>query len=337
MVLARLWEKIEDKKIQCKLCNHFCIIKEGSRGKCGVRENIDGELFTRVYEKVAAINIDPVEKKPLYHFLPGTKTFSLGTMGCNFGCIFCQNHSLSQPPRQGGNVQGERVSPEKLVEAAIMYNCRSISFTYSEPTIFFELMEDIATESVKKGLKNIVVSNGFMSGMCLERLKDIIHGANIDLKSFSDEFYKRLCGAKLKPVLKNLITMKKYGWWVEVTTLLIPGKNDSREELENIARFIYTELGSDTPWHISRFHPDYRLLDTYPTPLSTLEMAYEIGINTGLQYVYIGNVPGSDRENTYCPHCGEPLIRRIGFSCEIISLFQGRCKKCKKEIPGIFE
>ncbi|WP_461833883.1 AmmeMemoRadiSam system radical SAM enzyme [Desulfothermus sp.] len=339
MTPARLWKEIQGKKgvVQCELCNHFCVLKPGERGRCGVRENRDGELYTLVYDKVAAINIDPIEKKPLYHFLPGTKTFSLGTMGCNFSCVFCQNYTLSQPPKLNQLIQGENVSARKLVSAAISYNCKSISFTYSEPTIFFELVEDTAKEAIKNGLKNVIVSNGFMSEKAIYRLKDLIHGANIDLKSFSDDFYKNLCDGRLKPVLKNLVLMKKYGWLVEITTLIIPGKNDSKQELTNIAKFIYKELGDEVPWHLSRFHPDYKLLDTTITPISTLEMGYEIGKEIGLKYVYLGNVPHNDRENTYCPECGAPLIRRIGFSCEILNLYKGKCKKCNGTISGIWE
>ncbi len=339
MYKARLWKGLDKplNSVQCKLCNHYCIIKEGERGRCGVRINSNGELFTLIYDKVAAINIDPVEKKPLYHFLPTTKTLSFGTMGCNFSCVFCQNYTLSQPPKESGIVSGERVSPNGLIKAAMSYGCKSISFTYSEPTIFFELIEDTATQAKEAGLKCILVSNGFMSTECLDRLKGLIHGANVDLKSFSDDFYKNLCDGRLKPVLKNLVHMKKMGWWIEVTTLLIPGKNDSHKELKELASFICNELGNDVPWHISRFHPDYKLLDSSITPLKSLEVAYEIGKNAGLNYVYLGNVPASPKENTYCPNCGEILIKRIGFDTEIVNLRGNKCIKCSNEIKGIFE
>ncbi len=337
MFKARLWKKVDENRVQCQLCNHFCILKEGETGRCGVRVNQNNELYTLVYDKVAAINIDPIEKKPLYHFLPGTKTFSSGTVGCNFSCIFCQNHSLSQYPKKHKEIVGERVTPEIIVEACIKYNCESISYTYSEPTIFFELMQDTARIAVKKNLKNVIVSNGFMSSKCLDELEGLIHAANIDLKSFSDEFYKKMCDGKLKPVLNNLISLKKMGIWLEITTLLIPGKNDQEKELRDIARFIKNELGEDVPWHISRFHPDYQLLDSTVTPLSSLEMAYEIGVSEGLKYVYIGNVPGTTRENTYCPVCGSILIKRTGFHAEILNLKNGQCKKCKTSIPGYWE
>lgn len=336
MIKARVWKKIDENKIQCQLCNHFCILHDGERGKCGVRVNQNNELYTLVYEKVAALNIDPIEKKPLYHFLPGTKTFSLGTVGCNFSCTFCQNHALSQFPKKHNEIIGEKVTPEIIVQASINYNCDSISYTYSEPTIFFELLEDTAKIALDRNLKNVIVSNGFMSSHCLERLNGLIHGANIDLKSFSDDFYTKICDGKLKPVLNNLISLLKMGVWLEITTLLIPGKNDQEEELKNVAKFIKKELGENVPWHISRFHPDYKLFDSTITPLASLEKAYEIGLAEGLKYVYLGNVAGSTRENTYCHRCGALLIQRTGFHAEIMNLKNGHCKKCSTYIPGFW-
>ncbi len=333
---ALLWKEIEGKRIQCNLCSHFCIIEEGQKGRCAVRLNEKGVLYTLVYDRVPAINIDPVEKKPLYHFLPGTTTFSFGTMGCNLRCVFCQNYTLSQTPREQGVVSGERVSPEYMIEAALKYECRTISYTYSEPTIFFELMRDTAEMALARGIKNIMVSNGFMSKACLRELKELIQGANIDLKAFSDEFYSSLCGAKLKPVLKNLVTIKEMGWWLEITTLLIPGYNDGEEELRSMARFISRELGQDVPWHISRFHPDYRLTDISMTPLKRLEMAYEIGKEEGLEFVYLGNVP-SLLENTYCPECGHLLIERQGVRAEVVGMREGgKCTRCGREITGVW-
>ncbi len=337
MYRAMLWKGLKGKRIQCNLCNHFCIIGEGEKGKCGVRVNKDGVLYTLVYDKVPALNIDPVEKKPVYHFLPATTTFSFGTMGCNLRCVFCQNYSLSQTPVEGGVIAGDRISPEYMVEAALRYGCKSISYTYSEPTVFFELMRDTAEMAIDRGIKNIMVSNGFMSEASLRELREIIHGANIDLKSFSEDFYSSLCGAKLKPVLKNLVHIKKMGWWLEITTLLIPGKNDGKDELRSLARFIVRELGKDVPWHISRFHPDYKLRDISHTPLKTLEMAYEIGKEEGLEFVYLGNVP-SLLENTYCPECGNLLIKRQGFKAEVVGIKKGgRCIRCEKTIAGVWE
>ena len=332
---ALLWEKLKNNSVQCRLCSHFCTIKPGDRGSCGVRKNESGELFTLVRDRVAAANIDPVEKKPLFHFYPGTQTFSIGTMGCNMSCAFCQNHTLSQTPKQTGQVSGEKFSGPAIAEAAVQAPAGSISYTYSEPTIFTELVLDTAGPAKEKGLKNILVSNGFQSPQCLDMLSGYIDAANIDLKAFSDEFYREYCGARLKPVLENLKTIKKMGWWMEVTTLVITGLNDSESELRDMAGFIARELGPDIPWHISRFHPTYKMLDRPSTPVETLEKAYEAGKKEGLKYVYTGNVAGHDGENTYCPSCGEILIKRSGFSAAGKSIKKGKCKKCGQEIAGV--
>ena len=333
---ARLWKSLNENKVQCRLCSHFCIIDENNHGNCGVRQNVDGQLMTRTYELVAALNVDPVEKKPLYHFLPGTKTFSLGTQGCNFGCTFCQNASLSQHPKTGREITGQKVTPEILVEAAIAHNCDSISYTYSEPTIFFELMQDTARIAHAKGLKNIMVSNGFQSPECIEELTGLIDAANIDLKSFDDDFYREICAGRLNPVLENLRHIKNNGWWVEVTTLLIPGKNDSPDELKQMAAFIAEELGKEVPWHISRFHPDYKMQNCQVTPMEDLQRARKTGTAAGLEYVYIGNVPGDDNTSTFCPDCHKELVKRFGFEMNNSGLSQGMCKYCGCEIDGVF-
>lgn len=334
---ARLWKPLTEGKVQCRLCAHFCIVAPGERGKCGVRENAGGEFFTLVYDKVAAMNVDPVEKKPLYHFLPGTRTFSFGTMGCNLGCSFCQNYSLSQPPRQGLPVQGRRAEPGAIVDAAVEAGCRSVSYTYSEPTIFFELMCDTARAAHARGLKNIIVSNGFMSPECLDELAGLVDAANIDLKSFDPHFYETVCGARLEPVKKNLARMRPMGWWLEVTTLLIPGLNDSDAELQALAGFIAGELGQDTPWHISRFHPDYRMNDRPPTPPETLEKAWDIGRKAGLRYVYVGNLPGNAHNSTACPDCGAAAMERRGFEVLAGPGPGGKCPACGRILSGRFE
>lgn len=334
---ARIWKKLKGDKAQCRLCSHFCVIESGQHGICGVRQNVDGQLMTKTYELVAALNVDPVEKKPLYHFLPGTKTFSLGTQGCNFGCTFCQNASLSQHPKSGRDITGQKVTPDTLVEAALAHDCNSISYTYSEPTIFFELMQDTARLAHAKGLKNIMVSNGFQSPECIEELTGLIDAANIDLKAFTNDFYKDICFGKLHPVLENLKHMKKNGWWVEITTLLIPGKNDSPEELKELAAFIANELGEEVPWHISRFHPDYKMQDCPVTSMQALSLARKIGSDAGLEYVYIGNVPGNEHSTSFCPSCKAELIKRFGFEMENVGLEQGMCKYCGCEMNGIFK
>ena len=332
---AALWKALPDGRVSCRLCSHFCRIDAGRRGLCGVRENHDGALYTLVYDRVAAANLDPIEKKPLYHFLPGTTTFSFGTMGCNLSCSFCQNYSLSQPPRQGKAIAGERASPADLVAAARRSGAASVSYTYSEPTIFFELMADTADLARAAGLKNILVSNGFQSRQCLNALDGRIDAANIDLKAMRPDFYERICGAKLAPVLKNLVRIRELGWWLEVTTLLIPGVNDSTGELSELAGFLARELGVDTPWHISRFHPDFAMRDRPPTPPESLARAYDLGREAGLRYVYVGNVPDQERSTTFCPNCGERLIERQGMGLQAARTAGGRCSSCGATIAGI--
>ncbi|MHC1789903.1 AmmeMemoRadiSam system radical SAM enzyme [Solidesulfovibrio sp.] len=332
---AALWKALPDGRVSCRLCSHFCRIEDGCRGLCGVRENRGGALFTLVYDRVAAANLDPVEKKPLYHFLPGTMTFSFGTMGCNLSCAFCQNYSLSQPPRQGKAIAGERTSPAELVAAARRAGAASVSYTYSEPTIFFELMADTADLAHAAGLQNILVSNGFQSRQCLDALAGRIDAANIDLKAMRPEFYERTCGARLRPVLQNLVRIRELGWWLEVTTLLIPGGNDSAGELTELAGFLAKELGADTPWHISRFHPDFAMRDRPPTSPESLERAYVIGREAGLRYVYVGNVRDAARSATQCPGCGERLIERQGMGVSAVRTVSGRCGSCGAAIAGV--
>ncbi len=334
---AELWSPLEKGAVQCRLCCHFCRIDDGGRGQCGVRVNQGGALYTLVRSRVAALNVDPVEKKPLYHFLPGTRTLSFGTMGCTMACTFCQNHELSQPPRHGGQIQGQTVTPETLVEAARDAGCASISYTYSEPTVFFELMRDTAQAARGAGLANIMVSNGFMSPECLERLSSLIDAANIDLKGFTDDFYRGVCHARLEPVRRNLKRMREMGWWLELTTLLIPDMNDSPAELEAMAAFIAKELGTDTPWHISRFRPDFQMMDKPPTPLSTLERAWEIGRAAGLAHVYVGNVADTGHNSTMCPGCGRAVIERDGFAVLGGNLENGACAFCGTRLGGVFE
>lgn len=335
MVEARLWKSLKDDKVQCRLCNHFCVIRPDQYGLCGVRQNLSGTLFTLNYGRIAALNLDPVEKKPLYHFQPGTLTFSFAAMGCNMGCVFCQNASLSQPTRNGRTPGGERTPPEDIVAAARHHQAASISYTYSEPTIFFEIMQDTAELAVRNHLKNIIVSNGFMSSDCLATLGPLIHAANIDLKAFSEDFYKQQCEARLAPVLDNLRHIRELGWWLEVTTLLIPGLNDSHDELEGMARFISEELGPEVPWHLSRFHPDHKMQDRPPTPVDSLELAHSIGREAGLRYVYIGNVPGSDFAKTLCPGCDAVLMDRMGFSVGQRAVRGGKCMHCGQDIDGV--
>lgn len=336
MVEARLYEKEKDHQVRCGLCHHRCLIKEGQRGICWVRENRQGTLYSLMYGKPIAYHVDPIEKKPLFHFLPGSTSFSLATAGCNFRCLFCQNADISQAHAIKG-FSTEEVSPEAIVAAALKAQCRSISYTYTEPTVFFEYAQDIAIRAGEGGLKNIFVTNGYMTGEALESLHPHLHAANVDLKAFSEDFYKTQCGAKLAPVLETLKKMKQLGIWVEVTTLLIPTLNDGPEELQALAHFIARELGAETPWHISRFHPTYQLTGLPPTPVKSVQQACTIGKEAGLRYVYAGNVPGDPTEKTVCPRCGTIVLDRFGFSILKNKLPQGRCSVCQTVIDGFFD
>lgn len=333
MFEARLYQKKEDRKVWCFLCNHHCLIKEGHRGICGVRENQGGTLYSLVYGKPIAAHVDPIEKKPLFHFLPGSTSFSIATAGCNFHCLFCQNADISQI-KDPIRISGEEVPPEKIVTAALQAECRSISYTYTEPTIFFEYAQDISLLSEGQGLKNVFVSNGYMTREMLESIHPHLHAANVDLKAFREDFYRTQCGAKLAPVLDSLKKIKQLGIWLEVTTLIIPTLNDSKEELSELARFLAVDLGPETPWHISRFHPTYQLTHLPITPVKTLQQAWEIGKQAGLRYVYTGNVPGDAGEKTTCYHCGQLLIDRFGFSILKNNLQQGKCPRCQTALDG---
>ena len=328
----------ENKTVRCQLCNHFCAIKAGRRGLCAVRENRDGTLYTLVYGKLIAGHVDPIEKKPLYHFLPGSQSYSIATVGCNFRCRFCQNSDIAQMPAdRNGKILGDDVAPAQVVATARQSDCRSISYTYTEPTIFFEFAHDTAKLAHEEGIKNIFVTNGYMSAEALNMIAPYLDGANVDLKAFNDDYYKEQCGARLRPVLETLKQMCASGIFVEVTTLIVPGLNDSPEELKQLATFIVDQLGPSVPWHISRFHPTYRLTDRDPTPVRTLEMAREIGIKAGLQFVYTGNVPGDGGGNTFCPGCAEMIIERRGFRLGKVRVQNGACSLCGHSIAGVWE
>ena len=332
---AYLYEKLEDEKVRCVLCNHRCLIKKGGRGLCGVRENRAGTLISLVYNKIIAGHCDPIEKKPLFHFYPGTSSYSIATVGCNFKCGFCQNADISQMPQDQNRIMGEDMSPERVVKLALESRAVSISYTYTEPTIYFETALDTARLAASKRIKNVFVSNGYMTRECLQEIYPDLHAANVDLKAFNERFYKDQCGAKLKPVLKTIETMKEMGIWLEVTTLLIPGLNDSFEELRDLARFL-ADIDPGIPWHISRFHPTYHLTNTSSTPVETIRRARDLGYETGLQYVYTGNIPGDKGENTFCHRCREPLIDRIGFHVTENRIIGNRCPQCNTEIPGVW-
>ena len=322
---------------RCFLCAHGCRIPSGKAGICGVRLNHEGRLYSLSSASVSGAAMDPVEKKPLFHFLPGTHTLSFGAPGCTMRCAFCQNYSLSQvsPPWPGKALTRlPSALPERLVDMALSQGAASLSYTYSEPTVFHELVLACAARAREKGLASILVSNAYQSEACLESLRGLVDAANFDLKSFRDDFYRRHCGARLTPVLDTLRRAVSYGWWVEVTTLLIPGLNDSEEELRAIATFIAEELGPGVPWHVSRFRPTFKMTDRSPTPLSSLERALDAGKKAGLHFTYAGNIPGHPSESTRCPACGGVFIHRTGYSSSPAR--NASCPSCGAPVPGVW-
>jgi len=333
---ALLYDKGDGERVRCRLCPHRCTIADGKRGICGVRENRGGKLYSLVWGRPCALHVDPIEKKPLYHFLPGSVSYSIATVGCNLRCQHCQNWEISQMPKAGGNVEGDEVLPEEVVQGALGSGCASISYTYTEPTVYMEYALDTSKLASDKGLKNVFVSNGYMTEDAIELISPHLHADNVDLKAFTDRFYREVCGASLEPVLSTLKSLVKRRVWVEVTTLLIPSLNDSPDELKQIAEFIRGELGDFVPWHVSRFHPDYKMDNIPHTDMRTIQKAADIGREAGLKYVYAGNVPHGDYENTYCPKCGELLIERNGFSVTMKRISAGRCGKCKNAIEGVW-
>jgi len=334
---ALLYDKLGENLVQCRVCNHFCKIKEGKKGICNVRENQGGKLISLVFDHVIATSCDPIEKKPLFHFKPGSYSYSIATVGCNFKCKFCQNSDIAQMPSdRNGMIQGKKILPRTIVEQAIAAGCQSISYTYTEPSVFFELAFETAKLARENNLANIFVTNGYMSGDLIRLVAPFLDAANVDLKAFDDNFYKRYCQARLEPVKKTLLMMKKAGILVEVTTLLIPGLNDDPGELAGLARFIVNDLGCETPWHISRFHPDYRMTDIAATRVASLERACAIGQRAGLYNVYTGNVPGLVSENTRCHVCGTLLVKRHGYTIENYLKKGGVCPECDAMAHGIY-
>ena len=331
---ALLWEKLDDQRVHCYLCAHGCRIAESKFGICGVRQNIRGVLYSMVYGEVIAAHIDPIEKKPLYHFLPGSLTYSIATIGCNFKCGFCQNWQISQASvKKGGIVARHQVLPEQIVAAAKKNNCESISYTYTEPTIFFEFAYDTARLAKAAGLSNIFVTNGYMTRAALEMIKPYLDAANVDLKGFRDDVYKKNCQAHLQPVLDTITAMRELGIWVEVTTLVVPGENDADTELGKIGDFL-ARIDRSLPWHVSRFHPDYEFHDRPATPVETLKKAREIGQKKGLHYIYLGNV--LEGANTYCPACQGLVVDRKYMGLNKRHLLGNRCPACGTEIVGIW-
>jgi pyruvate formate lyase activating enzyme len=350
-----LYEKLggEENRLKCKACSWYCNIPEDSTGICGVRQNNDGDLYLLVYGKAVASNLDNIEKKPLYHFLPGTKIFSLGTVGCNFRCKFCQNWDISQTTAlikkefkdkekqtvKLGEItkKGQDLPPVKILNYCLENDIPSIAYTYNEPAIYFEYAYDTAKMAHEEGIKNVFVSNGFETKEALEKIYPYLDAINIDLKGFTEGFYRDVCGGRLEPVLENIKRVYEMGIWLEVTTLIIPTKNDSDKELTEIAEFIKS-VSPDIPWHVTAFYPQYHMMDLPPTPPETLEKAYDIGKNAGLKFVYTGNIPDLKGDDTNCPNCDETLIERHSLACEKCVVDKdGKCPSCGEEIPGVWK
>ncbi len=350
---AMFAEQLADGRMHCMLCPHDCRIADGSRGACGVRYNSGGALVTLVYDTIVAASLEPVEKKPFFHFMPGSLAYSIATIGCNLRCAFCQNWEIAQwpmdhlprrlapapsgpPPIESvaAAIPGRRRSPRDIVEAAIRSGATSIAYTFTEPTIFFELAYDTAVLARERGLKNLFVTNGYISEAALRKIAPVLDGANVDLKCFRETSYRRISRAGLEPVLNAIRLYHTLGVWIEVTTLVIPGINDSDEELWHIARFVRS-VGAEVPWHVSAFHPTYKMLDRSPTPVETLQRARHIGLDVGLIHVYEGNVPDRSGEDTMCAACGTLLIERIGCSVRTNRIKNGCCPACDSPIAGV--
>jgi pyruvate formate lyase activating enzyme len=328
------WEAVDGGLVRCKLCPNGCVVPEGKRGYCEVRENRAGSYRTLVYGKVCAAHVDPIEKKPLFHFLPGSKAFSIATAGCNVECQFCQNWEISQARPE--DIGSQDLPPDAVVEAARRYDCPSIAFTYSEPTIFYEFALDTATAAKKAGVHAVTISNGFINADPMKRICEELSAVKIDLKGFTEEFYHKYVRGELKPVLETAKLVHSLGRHLELVTLLIPGLNDSEEDLRGLCRWAFDNLGPDVPMHFSRFHPDYKMKNLPVTPARTVERACEIAAEAGVHYAYVGNSPGSPHEATHCPACGETLIERYGNMMTAMHLKDGKCPACGTAIPGVW-
>ncbi len=332
---ALLYMREENGTVRCRLCAHACTIAPGARGLCAVRENDAGTLRSLVYGRVVSRAVDPIEKKPLFHYLPGSHAYSIATVGCNFACLNCQNHEISQYPKlHQGRIAGEAAGAEEIVAAAAASGCQTIAYTYTEPTIALEFYLDVMRAARSAGLGNVWVSNGYFRREADEQLVPLLDAINIDLKGISDEFSRRVVGAEVRPVLDSIARVHAAGVWVEVTTLVIPGLNDSDDALRQAAEAV-AAVSPAIPWHVSRFFPAYRLLDVPPTPIATLERAARLGREAGLRYVYVGNVPGGG-EDTRCPGCGARLISRLGYAVRENRLRGGRCPDCGATVDGVW-
>ncbi len=328
---ARQYAKLDNNAVKCSLCNHRCLIQDGTHGICGVRWNKGGILDAETYAKISAEAVDPIEKKPLFHYLPATLSYSLGSVGCNFHCDHCQNWHISRATLD--NAMLRTLLPEEGVKRAIEAGCKSISWTYNEPSIWHEYPLDMGTMARREGLGTVYVTNGYITEEALREIAPMLGAYRVDLKAFNDDFYKKVCGAKLQPILDSTVLAKELGMHIETVTLIIPGHNDSMEEIGKLIRWVIENLGPDTPMHFSAFHPDYKMTDRGPTPIGTLVKIYEKAKEMGLKFPYLGNVRSGSYENTYCPACGTTLIERSGFASRILMLDGTQCTKCGEKIP----
>jgi len=331
---AMHYKKLDALRVECRLCPRRCQVADQERGYCGVRENRGGTYFTLVHSRACTYHVDPIEKKPLFHFLPGTNAFSIATAGCNMECKFCQNWNISQfRPEQ---IRSLYLPPERLVKACGETHSKSLAFTYSEPVVFYEYMFDAAAAARPAGIRPVMISNGYIEPEAMKPLAAHLSGVKIDLKAFTEKFYRDTCSGELKPVLETLRLLKSLGMWFEIVVLLVPTLNDGEEEIRQMCKWIADELGPDVPVHFSRYHPTYKIQNLPPTPERTLVRAHEIARQQGLHFVYLGNVPGHPAESTYCPGCGEVVIGRYGYHITQMNLQDGKCKKCGRAIPGVW-
>jgi len=332
---ASYYKKLEELRVQCELCPRQCTVADLERGYCGVRENRKGTYHTLVYSRPCTLHTDPIEKKPLFHYLPGTTAFSLATAGCNIECKFCQNWNISQfRPEE---VQSYYAPPDEIVRLAQKYKCPTIAYTYTEPVIFYEYMYDIAKAARKAKIGSVMITNGYIMEKPMVDLCQQLTGVKVDLKAFTEKFYRETCSGELKPVLDILVTLKKLGIWLEIVVLLVPTLNDSPQEIDQMTRWIGENLGMEVPVHFSRYHPTYKIKNLPPTPLKTLEKARDIALENGLHYVYLGNVPNHPGENTYCPSCQKVVIRRVGYRILEVNIKGGKCKFCQHPIAGVWK
>jgi pyruvate formate lyase activating enzyme len=336
---ALLGEPFDDPvapgSVRCVACAHRCVLRPSRVGICGVRQNRGGWLYTLVYGEVVAAKAEPVEKKPFFHFMPGSYAYSVGSKGCNFHCAYCQNWEMSQAHREGLVPESRNLNPEEVIEEAVAAGVRSMAYTYVEPTVFIEFALDSMVRARSAGLHNVFVTNGYETPEAIELVARYLDAANIDLKAANDTFYRRTCGATWEPVRDCVVEMRKRGIWIELTTLIVPGMNDDRRELTALAEWIATAVGPETPWHLTRFQPAYRLTDLAPTPAATLVQAAQVAREVGLRHVYVGNAPEVDATTTFCARCGENLISRTDFAVTEWRLVDGRCPRCKHALAGV--